>query len=365
MVKRYFWNGFIALFATMLVWSCGSSAPQTTEAVDKLYDRYRDGNKKALVNLIEIYDDNTQPRTLRVQALKSVINSNDPNGMAALRKSLEAGTLTDHEMFILAVRGLADATGQKNVATVVKALETARQNYTSDRDEMLRLIEEQADDRSVANLLALYSHSEEDFRAFEATMTRILGKMDDQRVVPILMALASDKRVPLDVRNTAIQLLGQKNDPAIGKLLAELLQNPDSQNQIRDFALASTDELKDGRVVLALVEALHSEQASYFTMVDAITRALKNYNDPSIRPVLMAVVLDDTYPIRIRKQALTGLNNFVDPAVAESLIGMLSQAENFVFYNEIKGIVDAVKSPELSNKLQRTALAAQLNAEAE
>lgn len=362
MVKRYFWNGFIVVCAGLILMGCGSAAPGTTAEVDKLYDRYREGNKKALVNLIDLYEDDASPQFIRVQALKAVINSNDPNGFAALRKSIEAGSLEDREMFILAVRGLADGSGQKNVASVVKAMETSRQNFISDRDEMMRVIEEQADDRSIANILSIYAHEEEDYRNFEGTITRILGKMDDARVVPILMAIASDKRVPLNVRNSAIQMLGQKNDPSIGKLLAELIQDPNSQNQVRDFALASTGDLKDGRVILALVEALHSQQASYFTTVDAITSALKNYKDPSIKPVLLAVITDDTYPVRIRQQALTGLTNYVDPAIAETLIGMLDKPENFIFYPGIKGIVDAVQSPELTNRLQRTALAAQQNA---
>jgi len=366
MAKRYFfWKGLIVVFITMVMMACSSGAPASTAEVDKLYDRYREGNKKALLNLIDLYEDDAAPKSIRMQALKSVINSNDPNGFAALRKSIETGSLEDREMFILAVRGLADGSGQKNVGSVVKALETSRQNFISDRDEMMRVIEEQVDDRSIANILSLYAHEEEDYRSFEAAMTRILGKMNDARVVPILMAIASDKRVPLNVRNSAIKILGQKNDPAIGKLLAELIHDPNSQNQIRDFALASTNDLKDGRVILALVEALHSQQASYFTTVDAITSALKNYNDPSIKPVLLAVITDDTYPIRIRRQALEGMANYVDPVIAESLIEMLNKPENFIFYAGIKGIVDATQSPELSNKLQRTALAAQQNAEVE
>ncbi|MCF7843129.1 MAG: hypothetical protein K9N11_09815, partial [Lentisphaeria bacterium] len=172
-------------------------------------------------------------------------------------------------------------------------------------------------------------------------------------------------RVPLDVRNKAITLLGRKNDPAIGKLLAQLLQDPASQTQIRDFALSATDELKNGQVILALVEALHSEQAAYFTMVDAITRSLQRYNDPAIKPVLVAVATDDIFPIRIRKQALVGLTNYPEQGVAETLIGMLENPENFVYYPEVKAIVDAVELPLLKDQLQQTALVAQRKAAAE
>lgn len=365
MGSRFFRGGMIGAFATILLLSCAGTPPATVDGVDQMYDRYRDGNKKAMVNLIQIFEDPTVGKDARLQALKSIINSDDPNGLIAVRKALEEGRLKDHDLFMAAVQGLADTPGQKNVNTVVKALEKSRQYYVDERDIMLRIIENQADDRSVANLLALYTHSENDFKQFEATMTRVLGKLDDERVVPVLMAMAADKRVPLDVRNKAITLLGRKNDPAIGKLLAQLLQDPASQTQIRDFALAATDELKDGRVILALVEALHGEQAAYFTMVDAITRSLQRYNDPTIKPVLLAVATDDIFPVRIRKQALQGLSNYPEQEVAEALIVMLEQSENFVFYPEIKSIVDAVEMPLLIDRLQQTALAAQRKAAAE
>lgn len=365
MGSRFFRGGWIGAFATILLLSCAGTPPASVDGVNQMYDRYRDGNKKAMVNLIQIFEDPAVGKDARLQALKSIINSDDPNGLVAVRKALEDGSLKDHDLFMVAIQGLADTPGQKNVSTVVKALEKSRQYYVDERDIMLRIIENQADDRSVASLLALYTHSENDFKQFEATMTRVLGKLDDERVVPVLMAMASDKRVPLDVRNKAITLLGRKNDPAIGKLLAQLLQDPASQTQIRDFALAATDELKDGRVILALVEALHGEQAAYFTMVDAITRSLQRYNDPTIKPVLLAVATDAIFPVRIRKQALQGLSNYPEQEVAEALIVMLEQSDNFVFYPEIKSIVDAVEMPLLIDRLQQTALAAQRKAAAE
>lgn len=365
MGSRFFRGGMAGLLTVIFLFSCAGAPPATVDGVNQMYDRYRDGNKKAMVNLIQIFEDPTVGKDARLQALKSIINSADQNGLIAVRKALEEGALKDHDLFMAAVQGLADNPGQKNVNTVVKALEKSRKYYAEERDLMLRVIENEADDRSVVSLLALYTHSENDFKAFEAVMTRVLGKLEDERVVPILMAIAADKRVPLDVRNKAITLLGQKNDPAIGKLLAELLQDPANQNQIRDFALAATDELKDGRVILALVEALHSEQAAYFTMVDAITRSLQRYNDPTIKPVLLAVALDDIFPVRIRKQALEGLNNYPEQEVAEALIGMLAEPENFIFYPEIKAIVNAAENPMLANRLQKTALAAQRKVAAE
>jgi len=301
MGKQVFNRVLLGVIASVFIIGCSSQAPNTVEGIDNLYNRYRDGNKKALVNLTDILNDQGTPTDVRMHALKTILNSNDPNGLTAIRKAIETDALTDHNLFMAAVKGLNDVPGQKNVTIVMKALETARKNYSADRDEMLRLIEDQADNRSVAGLLAIYSHSEEDFQKFEATMTRVLGKMDDQRVIPILMAVASDRRVPLDIRNKAIELLGRKNDPAVGKLLAQLLQDPGSQNEIRDFALASTDELKDGRVILALVEALHGERSAYFTMVDAITRGLENYTDPAIKPVLLSVAMDDMFPLRLRR----------------------------------------------------------------
>ncbi len=339
--------------------SCSSSGEVSTEIVTTDYEEYRNGNKKALNNLIAYYRDPTLPMEVRKEALQKVIESNDPVGIQAVRNSLKDGTNLDYSLFQIGVQALGKTKDAENTRTILQAMAASRAEYVAVRDEMFHIIEDQVDARSVALILKLHADAEADYAAFLQNLTLTLGKMDDSRVVPILMSIAANKKIDIGIRNLAVEILATKNDPAVARLLAEMLNNPATQNQVKTYAISIMDEMKDERLISSLIDALHDEQATYYGMLDAITRALGNFDDPELKMAMVKVARDDQMPSRFRKRAIRSLSAYKDPVITKQLIDILSNPDNFIFYADIRELVLTIDSPELEQKLQHVARATQ------
>lgn len=341
------------------MWSCTANEEISTATVDEVYSDYRSGDKKALNNLISYYRDPSLPQDLRKAALYKIIESNDPIGLQAVRNSLKDGEDIDYELFNIGVQALSKTKDVENIRTILIAMETSRKAYVKTRDNMFEIVEDQVDARSIALILKMYAEAKTDYAAFLKNLTLTLGRMDDDRVVPILMQIAKNPKIEISTRNLAVEILASKKDPAIATMLAEMLQSPRTQKQVEDFAIVVMDEYKDERLLTALIEALHNEEATYHSMVDAITRALGDFDDPKLKGALLMVATDDTLPSRYRRRAITNLAKLEDPEIADSLIEILKNPENFTFYKDIKLLVQNLDDYQLEQKLQATARATQ------
>jgi len=230
---------------------------------------------------------------------------------------------------------------------------------------MFAIIEDQVDARSVAVVLKLYADAQEDYSSFLQNLTLTLGKMDDARIVPVLMSIASNPKLDIGIRNLAVEILATKNDPAVARLLAEMLSNPATQDQVKTYAISIVDEMKDGRLIASLIDALHDEQVTYYSMIDAITGALGDFDDPELKIAMIKVAKDDQMPSRFRKRAIVSLAKYQDPDTADQLIEILNNPDNFIFYNDIRALVETIGSDNLTKKLQHVARATQASWERE
>ncbi len=339
--------------------ACVSSGETTSLTVAQDYSDYRDGNKKALNNLISIYRDSALPVEVREEALLRIVESNDPIGLQAVRNTLKSGSDLDYTLFHASLKALSKTKDIENSRTILQAMQVSRAGYVAVRDEMFLIIEDQIDAQSVAMILKIYANAQEDYASFLKNLTLTLGKMEDTRVVPILMSIASNKKIDIGIRNLAVEILATKNDPAVARLLAEMLDNPATQNQVKTYAISIMDDIKDERLLSSLIDALHNEQTTYYSMLDVITRALGNFDDPELKMAVVKVARDDQMPSRFRKRAINSLATYKDPVIAKQIIDILGNPDNFIFYNDIQEMVDAIDSPELQQKLQHIARSTQ------
>jgi len=361
-MKQLLKQGFLILSAgifIILFMGCMSSGAVTQETVKKSYSDYRDGKKKALNNLISYYRDPTVPLEVRQAALAKVIESNDPVGLQAVRNSLKDGQHLDYTLFKTALGALSKTKDPENTTTILQAMAVSRSNYVALRDEMFVVIEEQVDARSVAVILKLYADAQEDYASFLKNLTLTLGRMDDARIVPVLMSIASNTKIDIGVRNLAVEILATKNDPAVARLLAEMLSKPATQAQVKTYAISIMDEMKDARLIASLIDALHNEQVIYYSMIDAITGALGDFDDPELKIAMIKVARDDQMPSRFRKRAIKSLAKYQDPEIADQLIKILTNPDNFIFYADIRAMVEQIDEGRLTKKLQHVARATQ------
>ena len=345
--------------------SCSSSKEATQAEVQESYDDYRDGNKKALNNLISYYRDSSLPIEVRKEAMLKVIESNDPVGIQAVRNSLKDGSDLDYTLFQTGLTALGKTKDPENIKTILQAMAVSRKGYVAVRDEMFTIVEDQVDSRSVALIIKLYADATEDYASFLQNLTLTLGKMDDARVVPILMSIAKNRKIDISIRNLAVEILATKNDPAVARLMAEMLSNPATQNEVKTYAISLMDEMKDERLLSSMISALHNEQATYYGMLDAITSALGNFDDPELKKALIKVARDDQMPSRFRKKAITSLSAYKDPVIASQLIDILANPDNFIFYKDIREMVGDIDSIELQQKMQHIARSTQSDWERE
>ncbi len=354
----------VGIFVGSIV-SCSSSGEVTQDMIKDSYNDYRDGKKKALNNLIAYYRNPALPVEIRKQALLKVIESNDPIGLQAVRNSLKDGSDLDYTLVQTSLQALSKTSDPENTRAILQSMTSTRAGYIAVRDEMFTIIEDQVDARSVALILKLYAEAQEDYSSFLQNLTLTLGKMDDARVVPVLMSIAANKKVDIGIRNLAVEILATKNDPAIARLLAEMLNNPATQNQVKTYAISVMDELKDERLLSSLIDALHDEQATYYAMLDAITRTLGNFDDPELKMAMIKVARDDEMPSRFRKRAITSLAVYKDPEIAGQLIDILGNPDNFIFYSDIRDLVENIDDADLQQKLQHVARSTQAEWERE
>ena len=137
--------------------------------------------------------------------------------------------------------------------------------------------------------------------------------------------------------------------------MAEMLQNPATQDQVKSYAISLMDEIKDERLISSMIDALHTEQATYYGMLDAITSSLGNFDDPELKMALVKVARDDQMPSRFRKRAITSLSVYKDPVIASQIIDILGNPDNFIFYNDIRKMVTDIDDPLLLQKMQAVA----------
>lgn len=349
----------LPVLGILYLMSCSANEAITTDIVSDSYSDYRKGKKQAMNNLVSYYRDPTMPTEVRKEALMKIIESNDPVGIQAIRNSLKDDDVIDYELFNIGVQALSRTDDVENVRTILQAMEKSRQGYTQVRDEMFEIVEDQVDARSIALILKMYAEAKSDYAAFLKNLTLTLGRLDDERVVPILMQIAKNPKNDLATRNLAVEILATKNDPAIATMLAEMLENPKTQKQVEEFAISVMDEYKDERLIMALIEALHTEEASYHTMVDAITRSLGEFDDPKLKGAMLKVAQDNTLPSRYRKRAINSLVKFEDPQIAGELIEILENPDNYIFYADIKQLVETLDDYKLEQRLQDVARSTQ------
>ena len=288
-----------------------------------------------------------------------MIESDDPVAKKAIRMAVSKYESKEEKLFFTAIQSLSDSKSTDDLQASIRALNQNEANYLKSRETLLRVIENQADNRAIPLLLTVYGSTKEQYNAFEYSMTKTLGKMDDKRVIPILISLAKNKKVSLNVREAAVEILAAKNDPAIAEMLAVMLKDPSTQEQVHDLGISVVEDLKNEKLILALISAINDEQVTYHSMVDAMIRATQSFEDPKMIPVMISVAKDIHLPSRIRKRALSKLAQLKDKKSALDLAKILDEADGYIFYDEIYAILVNAEVENLDDLMEKQALNAQ------
>ena len=132
--------------------------------------------------------------------------------------------------------------------------------------------------------------------------------------------------------------------------LVEILGDPASRDKVNEFALNVMGELSEERMIMALLEAYQLGRNKYYSLLNTVMKGLDNYDNPNIKSVYKEIARTEDFPSNIRLKAFRGLTRFADdPEVADEIIELLNDPDNYVYYQEI---ITILKDYEIYNDYQ-------------
>ena len=153
------------------------------------------------------------------------------------------------------------------------------------------------------------------------------------------MEIAKNKFLPTDVRNRAVEVLSKKQAPEVVDFFVEMLGDPISRNKVNEYAFAVMGEMPEERMLLALLEAYQIGRHKYYALLNTIMNSLDNYDNPEIKSVYLEIAQTSNFPSNIRLKAFKGLTSYSDPEVIASVVELLNNPIDYIYYNEIVGML--------------------------
>ena len=255
-----------------------------------------------------------------VQPLSGFSNVNDDNMEISSTDSLFSNLITIEEQNLAIRKSLLDAMGDDTT------------NY------------------DVEILIHLYDINKRSNALMNQILTQTLGNMGDKKAIPILMEIALNNDLPVGVRSSSVEILSKKQAPELVDFLVEILGDPASRDKVNEFALNVMGDLSEERMIMALLEAYQLGRNKYYSLLNTVMKGLDNYDNPNIKSVYKEIARTEDFPSSIRLKAFKGLTRFADdPEVADEIIELLHDPENYVFYKEI---ITILKDYEIYNDYQ-------------
>ncbi|HDP66964.1 MAG TPA: HEAT repeat domain-containing protein [Candidatus Marinimicrobia bacterium] len=356
-------NQLFLILSILLFAACASKvATITEEDVEKLRVDYNKGDLNTIEDLMAIYKDPTQPIETRIAVLQVMAETRHPDALKLIHDFMAQGVGLNYALLTATASALINNPTPENIDAMVAGLVSAQKKYIEFRTGVMAKLENAEITTQVEQLLNLYQTEKENYALMQESLTRVLGSAADDKVVPILINIAKDKTVSLSVRSLALEILGKRQHPLITQTFIEMLGDPESQRQIRNFALQAIGDIKQADVILALLETFNSGKEDYFKLTEILARALGDFSDPAVVPALVEITQNREFPLKTRKDALSALIKFNDPEIFKQLLPMMEDPQNYVLFDEMTAMATALGDPEAFEDLRRKAFQAQQKA---
>ncbi len=327
--------------------------------VEKLRLKYKKGKMGALLKIIDIYEDPEQPLSSRVAAANALGESRHPKAVDALANNISNSEAFDIDIMLASIDLLAQIPSNATAEALTRALTSTDAKLMELRTHLVDGLEKIGSEDYIQSLIDLYQASRTSQLRTEQMLTNALGNLGDDKVIPVLMDIASDPAVALATRSTAVEILAKKESPEVVQMFANMLGDPATNLEVRQFALRAMGDVKEERLLLALLETYQLGRQEYFTLLNTLLGSLGDFEDPSVKPTLLEIALADDMPLSLRKKAITSLANFKDPAVLGAIIGLLEKPENYLLQAEIAQLTAALQpGPAGTERLRRAAFVA-------
>jgi HEAT repeat protein len=311
--------------------------------VQTLKSAYRDGNIQALDELIEVYEDPDLHVKLRVAAGKTLGETQHPRALHAITEMVATTTALDYTLLNESINMLGMFNENPKAAeALVRSMHKMEEKTNEIHISLVKNLNRVRTKDQILALLDLYEVAKSNMSRTERLLTETLGALGNHQVVPILTTIAKDPKINIGIRNKAVEILGKKNPNEVAIAFAELLGDPNTNLEVREFALNTMKGVKEENLVIALLNTYNMGKTQYYSLLNTMLAALGEFDDPEVKKAVIEIAQSKDYPIDIRKKAIDNLAAFNDPSVVNGLLPMLEAKENYIYYDNIIDMVYAL-----------------------
>ena len=317
--------------------------PDFLNRVQELKSAYRGGNIRALDELIEVYQDEDLHIKLRVAAGKTLAQTQHPRALHAISEMVATTTAVDYSLLNESISMLGMFSENPKAANaLVRSMRTMEKKTNEVHIALVKSLNRVRTKDQILALLDLYEVAKSNMARTERLLTETMGAIGSDQVVPVLTSVARDPKINIGIRNKAVEILGKKNPNDVAIAFAELLGDPNTNLEVREFALNTMKGVKEENLVLALLNTYNMGKTQYYSLLNTMLAALGEFDDPEVKKAVIEIAHSDDYPNDIRKKAIDNLAAFNDPSVVDGLLPMLEEKENYIYYDNIINMVYAL-----------------------
>ena len=317
--------------------------PDFLNRVQDLKSAYRGGNIRALDELIEVYQDEDLHIKLRVAAGKTLAQTQHPRALHAISEMVATTTAVDYSLLNESISMLGMFSENPKAANaLVRSMRTMEKRTNEVHIALVKSLNRVRTKDQILALLDLYEVAKSNMARTERLLTETMGAIGSDQVVPVLTSVARDPKINIGIRNKAVEILGKKNPDDVAIAFAELLGDPNTNLEVREFALNTMKGVKEENLVLALLNTYNMGKTQYYSLLNTMLAALGEFDDPEVKKAVIEIAHSDDYPNDIRKKAIDNLAAFNDPSVVDGLLPMLEEKENYIYYDNIINMVYAL-----------------------
>ena len=323
----------------ILISGCARFSQYALEDVEKQRLKSKNGDEKALQLLTEMYKDNNQSYEVRLAAMRALSESRDPKVIHDIQGTVRSASLIELDLMKEAIKILISFQDISSTDSLIAALNATEAKTNEIRTDILSAIGQIGTKDEVILLIKLYEVSKRSNAQMNKLLTTTLGKIGDDRVIPILMEIAKNKNLPVNVRSRAVDVLSKKQAPELVDFFVEMLGDPVSRDKVNEFAFDVMGEMPEERMLMALLEAYQVGRHKYYSLLNTIINSLDNFDNPEIKSLYLEIAQTKDFPSNIRLKAFRGLTRFSDPEVVDGIVELLNDPANYIYYNEIVGML--------------------------
>lgn len=317
--------------------------PDFLNRVQELKSAYRGGNIRALDELIEVYKDSDLHVKLRVAAGKTLAQTQHPRALHAISEMVATTTAVDYTLLNESISMLGMFSENPKAANaLVRSMRKMEKRTNEVHIALVKSLNRVRTKDQILALLDLYEVAKSNMARTERLLTETMGAIGSDQVVPVLTSVARDPKINIGIRNKAVEILGKKNPDDVAIAFAELLGDPNTNLEVREFALNTMKGVKEENLVLALLNTYNMGKTQYYSLLNTMLAALGEFDDPEVKKAVIEIAHSNDYPTDIRKKAIDNLAAFNDPSVVDGLLPMLEKKENYIYYDNIINMVYAL-----------------------